>query len=78
MESPAFFILLFIHLSSLILAFGSVLVTDLYGLLWMRNRAGFEHIINVTDDTEKFIWAGYALMIAAGIPLIIMKGEVDT
>lgn len=77
MESPAFFILLFIHLSSLILAFGSVLVTDLYGLLWMRNRAGFEHIINVTDDTEKFIWTGYILMVAAGIPLIILKGEVD-
>lgn len=77
MESIPFFIFLFIHLSCLILAFGSVLVTDLYGLLWIRNRAGFNHIINVSDDTEKFIWAGWAGMVAAGIPLIIMKGKVD-
>lgn len=77
MESPIFFVLLFIHLSALILAFGSVLVTDLYGLMWIRNRAGFDHIINVTGDTEKFIWSGYAGMVIAGIPLLVLKGTID-
>lgn len=77
MESTEFFILLFFHLSFLILGFGSVLVTDLYGLLWMRDRVRFNQIVNVSGVTEKFIWAGWGGMVAAGIPLIILKGEVD-
>ncbi len=77
MESPTFFILLFFHLSFLILAFGSVLVTDLYGMLWILDRARFNQIVEVSGDTEKFIWAGWAGMVAVGIPLIILKGEID-
>ena len=77
MESTEFYILLFFHLSFLILGLGSVLVTDLYGLLWMRNRVRFNQIVKVSGVTEKFIWIGWAGMVAVGIPLIIMKGEVD-
>lgn len=77
MESTEFFILLFFHLSFLVLAFGSVLVTDLYGLLWMRDRIRFDQIVKVSGVTEKFIWVGWAGMVAAGIPLILLKGEVD-
>jgi hypothetical protein len=77
MESTEFFILLFAHLSFLILGFGSVLVTDLYGLLWIRDRVRFKQILKVSGVTQKFIWTGWAGMVAAGIPLIIMKGEID-
>lgn len=77
MESTEFFIFLFFHLSFLILAFGSVLVTDLYGLLWMLDRVRFNQIVKVSSVTEKFIWTGWAGMVAVGIPMIIMKGEVD-
>ncbi len=77
MESTEFFILLFAHLSFLILGFGSVLVTDLYGMLWMWDRVRFNQIVNVSGVTEKFIWTGWAGMVAVGIPLIILKGEVD-
>jgi len=77
MESTAFFIFLFIHLSCLILGFGSVLVTDLYGLVWIRDRVRFTQLVSVSAITEKFIWAGWIGMVAAGIPLIIFKGEVD-
>lgn len=77
MESTEFFILLFFHLSFLILGFGSVMVTDLYGLLWMLNRETFNQIVDVSGVTEKFIWAGWAGMVAAGIPMILIKGEID-
>lgn len=77
MESTEFFILLFFHLSFLILAFGSVLVTDLYGLLWMFDRVRFNQIVKVSGVTEKFIMTGWIGMVVTGIPMIIMKGEVD-
>ncbi|HSI75110.1 MAG TPA: hypothetical protein VK957_04430 [Lunatimonas sp.] len=77
METTPFFIFLFLHLGFLVLGFGSVLVTDLYGLLWVRNRVRFTQIISVSGVTKNFIWAGWIGMVAAGIPLIIIKGEVD-
>ena len=77
METTPFYILLFIHLSGLILGFGSVLVTDLYGLLWIRDRARFPEVVHVSGVTGNFVWAGWGLMVAAGIPLIVLKGEID-
>lgn len=77
MESTEFFILLFVHLSCLILGFGSVLVTDLYGLLWIRDRVRFTQIVKVSGVIEKFVWAGWGGMVAAGIPLLVLKGEID-
>lgn len=77
METTEFFIFLFFHLSFLILGFGSVLVTDLYGLLWIRDRVRFTQLTSVSGITQKFIWAGWIGMVSAGIPLIILKGEVD-
>ncbi len=77
METAPFFILLFLHLAGLILGFGSVLVTDLYGLLWIRDRVRFRQLVHVSGITEKFIWAGWGLMVVSGIPLVFLKGEVD-
>jgi hypothetical protein len=77
MDSAPFYILLFIHLASLILGFGSVMVTDLYGLLWMRNRVRVAQVVKVSGVTEIFIWIGWAGMVVTGIPLIILKGEID-
>jgi hypothetical protein len=77
MESTLFFILLYIHLIGLILGFGSVLVTDLFGMLWIFDRVRFPHLVRVSDTTSNFIWIGWGIMVAAGIPLIYLKGEVD-
>jgi len=77
MESTEFFILLFFHLGFLILGFGSVLVTDIYGLLWLWDRVRFQQIVKVSGVTEKMIWTGWTGMVLVGIPMIIMKGEVD-
>jgi len=35
MDTTAFYIFLFVHLVSLIVGFGSVLVIDFFGLLWI-------------------------------------------
>lgn len=77
MDTTLFFIFLFVHLSCLILGFGSVLVTDLYGLLWIRDRIRFTQVTRVSGVTQNFIWAGWIGMVAAGIPLLILKGEID-
>ena len=77
MESTPFFIFLFIHLTGLILGFGAVLVTDLFGMLWVFNRVRFPHLVRVSETTKNFIWAGWGILVAAGIPLIYLKGEID-
>lgn len=77
METTSFYILLFVHLGGLILGFGAVLVTDLYGLLWIRDQERFPQVVRVSGVTEKFIWAGWGLMVAAGIPLLVLKGVID-
>lgn len=77
METTPFYILLFVHLGGLVLGFGSVLVTDLYGLLWLRDRVRFPQVVRVSSVTEKFVWAGWGVMVATGIPLLVLKGEVD-
>lgn len=77
MDSTAFYIFLFIHLSGLVLGFGSVLVTDLHGALWLAGRQRYEQVVAVSAVTEKFVWIGWSIMVAAGIPLIVIKGEID-
>lgn len=78
MDSPLFYVLLFVHLSGLVLGFGSVLVTDLYGLLWLRNRVRFPQVVHLSGVTATFIWVGWGLMVAAGIPLLVLKGVIDS
>jgi len=77
METSEFFVFLFIHLVGLILGFGSVLVTDLLGLLWVFDRVRFPHLVRISGRTEKFIWAGWSILVAAGIPLVYLKGTID-
>jgi len=77
LESTAFYIVLFIHLSGLILGFGSVMVTDLYGTLWLWDRVRFPQVVRVAGVTEIFVWMGWGTMVAAGIPLLVLKGVVD-
>lgn len=77
MDSGPFYVLLFVHLSGLVLGFGSVMVTDLYGALWLAGRQPYQQVVAVSAVTEKFIWIGWSTMVAAGIPLIVIKGEID-
>lgn len=37
----------------------------------------FPQLVRVSGVTEKFIWVGWIALVAAGIPLVLLKGFVD-
>ncbi len=77
MDTTLFFVVLFGHLASLVLAFGAVLVVDVFGLLWMVRRKTLSEVFRVAGVTQALIWIGWFGLVATGIPLLIMKGLVD-
>jgi hypothetical protein len=77
MDTTLFFILLFAHLASLVLAFGSVLVIDVFGLLWLFRKKALSEVFRVAAVTQALIWIGWFGLITTGVPLLIMKGVVD-
>jgi hypothetical protein len=77
MDTTAFYIVLFLHLVSLIVAFGSVLVIDVFGLLWVCRKHSLSHVFKIAGVTQKLIWIGWAGLVASGVPLLVMKAYVD-
>ncbi len=57
---------LFVHLASLVLGFGAVLVADYYGLLWMTGRCTLAEAIGSTSRLHVPIWAGLAGLVLSG------------
>jgi hypothetical protein len=77
METAPFFVLLFFHLTFLIIAFGSVVVTDYFGLRWLLGMTPPSRLVKISGATQKLIWLGWTGMVLSGIPLILLKAEVD-
>lgn len=77
MDSTHFYIALFIHLTSLIIGFGSVLVIDTFGLLTLLGQQTLEQVKKVAAVTQKLIWIGWTGMVISGLNLIYLKGYVD-
>ncbi len=77
MDTLPFYIFLFVHLTSLIVGFGAVLVTDFFGFLWMRKKINISTVQELACQTEKLIWLGWCGLVASGIGLITIKGYVD-
>jgi len=65
------------HLASLIVGFGSVLVIDTFGLLWMLKKVQISFVMKVAETTQRLIWLGWGGMVFSGLFLITMKGYVD-
>lgn len=78
MDSPHFYIALFIHLASLILGFGAVLTVDTFGLLMILNKIPLSLLKKTANVTQRLIWAGWAGMVISGVNLIWLKGYVDS
>lgn len=68
---------LFVHIISLVVGFGTVLVTDFFGFLWVRREISKITLTQVTRQTKKLIWLGYSGLVASGIGLLIAKGYID-
>ena len=77
MESTAFYIILFVHLISLVAAFGAVMVTDFFGLRWTRNQIPFARVVQAADTTGRMVWIGWLTLVASGIPLLVLKASID-
>ena len=62
-------VVLFIHLFSLIVAYGSVLFVDFYGLLWVMGKKTKSQMLQVSRTAQILIWSGLAGLIVSGILL---------
>ena len=72
-----FYIALFVHLTSLIVGFGSVVVMDTCGLMWLLGRRKMSDISRVAEITQPLIWIGWGGLVASGSALLYMKGFID-
>lgn len=52
--------LLFIHLISLIVGFGSVIVIDTFGFLWLLKKVKLTFVNRVANVTQPLIWIGWS------------------
>lgn len=55
-----------VHVLSLVLAFGAVLVVDWHGLLWLLGRRGLHESTRLAAAAGPLIWAGLAGLLASG------------
>lgn len=77
MDTPLFYIFLFVHLVSLLVGFGSVIVIDSFGFLWLLKKVQLSFVMRVAETTQKLIWIGWSGMVFSGLFLITAKGYVD-
>lgn len=60
---------LFIHLASLVLGFGAVLVVDWFGVLWLLGRCTLRETLTTADRLHAPVWAGLAGLVISGAML---------
>ncbi|MET9418513.1 hypothetical protein ABZY03_30850 [Streptomyces klenkii] len=60
---------LFMHLATLVLGFGAVLVADYYGLLWLTGRMALTDALDNTARLHTPIWAGLTGLVGSGMLL---------
>ncbi len=58
---------LFIHLISLVVGFGAVIVVDVWGLLWILNKQKLSQVMSVAGVTQKLIWLGFLGLVVSGL-----------
>ncbi len=77
MDTPLFYGFLFIHVISFIIAIGSVITIDTFGLMWMVKHMKLSQVHQVANVSTKLIWLGLTGLILSGIGLITLKGYID-
>ncbi|WP_245663335.1 hypothetical protein [Nocardia inohanensis] len=60
---------LFVHLASLVLGFGGVLVADTFVLRWLAGRATLADTLRIVSALHMPIWLGLAGLVASGCVL---------
>jgi hypothetical protein len=79
MDTPIYYIFLFMHLISLVIGFGSVIVIDAFGFFWMIKGLGVDLTLmrRVAHVTQRLIWLGFIGLIISGIPMLVLKGTLS-
>ncbi|MFO0862995.1 MAG: hypothetical protein U0516_04750 [Candidatus Saccharibacteria bacterium] len=57
---------LFVHVFSLIVAYGSVLFVDFYGLFWVLGKKTKTQMLEVSKAAQILIWSGLVGLILSG------------
>ena len=58
-----------LHLAGLSAAYGSVIIVDVVGLVWLLRRISRERMLAITAWAQPVIWGGLAAMLASGAML---------
>lgn len=77
MDTPLFYSWLFVHIISLVVGFGAVLVIDTIGFLWLIGRTPLSFVVRVAHVTQRLIWLGWGGLVTSGIWLLSLKGYID-
>jgi hypothetical protein len=80
MHTPLFYALLFAHVTSFAVGFGSVVVIDTFGLCFLFKLFGVnvKLVTSVANITQRLIWLGFAGLVVSGVPMLYLKGQVDS
>lgn len=60
-------IALFVHLGSMVISFGAVLLVDWFGLRWLTHRATLADVLRTAQGAHVPTWAGFAGLLASGL-----------
>jgi len=77
MEIQTYHVLAFIHLISLIMGFGAVIVIDTFGLLWVMNKIKLQTVNQTANITQRLIWIGWLGLVITGTILVLMRGSIS-
>ncbi|WP_436523195.1 hypothetical protein [Actinoplanes sp. HUAS TT8] len=65
---------LFVHLGSMTVGFGAVLLVDWFGLRWLARRATLADVLRTAQGAHFPTWAGFAGLLVSGLFLGVPAG----
>lgn len=77
MEIQTYHILAFIHLISLVIGFGAVVVIDAFGLLWVMKKINLQIVNQTANITQRLIWLGWVGLVVTGTILVLRRGSIS-
>ena len=63
----AYYLAVVLHVRSLVVAFGAIILVDWHGFLWLIGRRTLGEIIRLDGAATPLIWGGLAGMLATGV-----------
>ncbi len=74
---PLYFWFITIHILSLVVGMGAVIVIDTFGTLWLFKKVSLRYVMSVADVTQRLIWVGWSGLVVSGTGLLVLKGFID-